>query len=309
MWNLTVDALEIRDLKLQLIRSGKLNNWQLIELGYNTEDDEVWKTVAEYLDLSGMDEEELLAFGTKAGNFRVWGVIIKTGMVSNKKMFRIGNRNESWSIFRALAKPRELASRRMPADMYADKDNIVWVAIFKHLNHNDVTPKELFALGEKAKSRLVWLLIVATGILTAKQLIRVGKKYDDDDFWKAVIKQLDFSGMTTKEALPLIVQAKNWLVSLAFIAAHKLTNWHLIKVGLYNEKDDVWIAIAEQLDLSNMSTEELFELGSQAGNFRVWKVVNEARKLIEWKMSDGKSKDAWAATFAQIEKHCSRQPV
>lgn len=173
-------------------------------------------------------------------------------LTTNEQLIEVGLAIECWTVWSGIADKLDLTglSEEQILEIGFKADNsIVWNKIKNKISWKEKAGDELMKLGRRARCGDIWVKIMETGTLTAEQLIFVGNRVNDNNFWFRIVER-----MKTFPQAQLVQAAKQ---------CDNRDFWH-------------WLIASKRIKLSDLSVDELLKLGSVMNSDRYWQMINEA---------------------------------
>lgn len=155
-----------------LVETRRLNSRQLLRIGYEADDKEVWSELLARKGINFRDftPEELEDIGTKAGDPQVWGRIINDRKLTTPQLLKMGRLAKDTSIWEIIIPEIDLSQFDPEMLMVIGGIEVqnwrVWLEIVKVSNEVGLTINNLLDIGRIANSAIVWEAVIkATGEL------------------------------------------------------------------------------------------------------------------------------------------------
>jgi|GEM_PF-3813374 hypothetical protein len=153
---------------LNLVATGKLSSRQLLKIGHQAGDKEVWEELLKEIDFGEFDDSsELIDIESSAKCVSVWKQIAEEWAFTPYQLLHIGREAN-------------------------DKD--IWKIIISKIDFSQFSYDDLMVIGDLNKNWKVWIAIVEVAEkinLTVDQLLRIGLKTDCEMVWAVITEKIE----------------------------------------------------------------------------------------------------------------------
>ena len=147
---------------IDLARTGRLTDPQLLTLGYKAKDENAWLVIRDLIDFSAFSLEFLMDVGVKAKSCVMWTTIIATSKLGEEQLISVCSEYTMPEIFSAVIKTGKLNAEQML---------------------EEIIPR--------ASATMTVMEVIRTGKLTIQQMLDLGySREKNDDIWAAIIRQI-----------------------------------------------------------------------------------------------------------------------
>jgi hypothetical protein len=262
----------------------KLDNKQLLAFAKAGNYDNFWEIIAQNLDLSSLTTTEaLFNFGLEANNNfiykRLEEEIDLSGHTTDQLMILAKKFSESNWVIRKIVATGRLDNQQimeivdLPYDLKTEGDS--WI---EHLNLEGLKPEEALELGEEARNIHLWIEILKKCRLDNDSIFEACRK-SGGKLWYFTAPYLKLDGKTSEELMTLGREADNEHVWKAIVKTNKLSSAQLMKICSLEKKWLLSIAIAERVDLTQVSQRELIDLAFLVNSGDFW---NKVARVLQY---------------------------
>ncbi len=244
------------------ITYSQFNLDEMFEIGQRCVDHDVWKIIANNTPWSQLSTDEMVDLEVKAHDFPVTLAVEKNipwSGLSIDKMISIANK--SYGLVLAVSRNipwSQLSTDKMLKIGRKVKDSTMWIAIIRT---GRIPSVEMMKIGRKVNQQLLWIAIVGTKKLSSTQLMEVGRKAQHWTVWQDIMEVGSLSG-------------KDMLQVSRELSVHSVV-W----------SESVWESMIKNIPWSDLSTEEILEIGYKANLPAIWKVINNNFPWAEVKLT------------------------
>ena len=176
-----------KETALALIKSGKLSDEQLVEVGlksqYNddggiTNNDGIWEAI---LLICKLPPEKIFELACKTRRPYVWQWIIDSGKLSSEQLLEAGKKsNIFYEIWKLIFESVELSGEQL-LEVVKARSN--WQLVIPIVESGKLSAEQLMKVGEISDYWEVWEAIAESGILSTEQL-KISKKLKRKTHWR-----------------------------------------------------------------------------------------------------------------------------